>query len=191
MRRWGWHAALARQLAASGDVHAVSANGPNRPLPRALHWVWALERSGGRRPHPAFRLWDGVVTLAENRPVGTPYHSGALPVGPVTLDGVPSDPVTVDLATASLPSVGPSRTPDRTLVPLYDGVPGEEAMWAALLDGRAPRLSLFDTGTDGAGHFFDIGQPAIEAPQALQMAAGAVVIRLIEGIAHHIAGRLD
>jgi hypothetical protein len=45
------------------------------------------------------------------------------------------DLATSGLGTASRPSV---------LTPLYGGRPGEEALWAALLRGKSPRLDLAD-----------------------------------------------
>jgi hypothetical protein len=92
--------------------------------------------------------------------------------------------VTIDLTGG----VGSVRTA-RHLVPLFDGTMGEAALWSALLDGRAPRLDLFDAAHN---ELIPIGLPATEAPHQLMFAADQVIARLIHGIVrvvrHEIGG---
>ena len=176
-RLWGWHAALCQQLGAlpgvSVEIAVDAPSGPARPLPSAVRQVFALERLGGRAAHTAFAALD-------------PRQLNAVPTGD---PGRPLPQLIIDLVATTLPAVMDRATPPapRTLIPLYDGKPGEDAMWAALLDGRQPYLAVHDSA---AGGMIDIGQCAIETPHALQRATASVVVRLIEGLAHVITGRL-
>jgi len=182
-RLWGWHAALRDHLAAvpgvSVEIAVDASSGLARPLPSAVRQVFSLERLGGRVAHPAFAALD-------------PQLLGAVPTGDPQR---PSPQFIIDLASTTLPVVTQPATPPtpRTLIPLYDGQPGEDAMWAALLAGRQPHLAAYDSAADSAadvGGVIDIGQCAIETPHALQRAAASVVVRLIEGLAHVVTGRL-
>jgi len=91
--------------------------------------------------------------------------------------------VTIDLTGG----VGSVRTA-RHLVPLFDGAVGEAALWSTLLDGRAPRLDLFDAANN---QVTPIGLPATEAPHQLMFAADQVIARLIQGIVRVVRHELD
>ena len=71
----------------------------------------------------------------------------------------------------------------RTLVPLFDGLPGPAGLWSALLDERAPDLALADSHGGGP---IAIGLPALETPWRLCASADAVTARMIEGIARTV-----
>lgn len=179
-RLWGWHAALRQHLGAlpsvSVEITVDASSGPARPLPSAVRQVFALERLGGRAAHPAFTALDPQFLSAA-----------------ATDEPGPRPQLIVDLVATTLPATtGPATPrPPRTLIPLYDGKPGEDAMWAALLAGRQPYLAVYDNAADcTAGGVIDIGQCAIETPHALQRAAASVVVRLIEGLAHVVTGGL-
>lgn len=165
-RGWGWHRALAAHLTDTLAANVRFATGATRKRRGALPYVLAIEGMGGRVPHPAFVTWDGV-------PVDAAHDKTRAEV-------------VVDVAACAIPK-GERDKSVRMLIPLFDGVPGEDRMWLALMGGRAPRLSLYDSSCRGV---LDIGQPANEAPHALGLAGGAVVVRLIEGIAAALSGRL-
>lgn len=165
-RGWGWHRALAAYLADKLAANVRFAAGASRKLPRALPYVLAIERMGGRVSHPAFVGWHGVPADSAH------YTTRAEAV--------------IDVSACAIPIGEPDKRV-RMLIPLFDGAPGEDRMWLALMGGRAPRLSLYDSSCHGV---LDIGQPANEAPHALGLAGGAVVVRLIEGIAAALSGRL-
>jgi hypothetical protein len=128
---------------------------PAQPTPRALTLCLNLEAtlSGSATPNPC----DDLKPDAFARWRAAPPHA---------------PDCIIDLATNTLGNAAP-----RTLIPLYDGAPGEAAFWSALLDGRAPSLALSLDGAVAA-----IGQPAIESPHALRTSASAVLTRLITGI---------
>ncbi|MGQ0672233.1 MAG: glucosamine inositolphosphorylceramide transferase family protein [Hyphomicrobium sp.] len=82
----------------------------------------------------------------------------------------------IDLSGQARPPVSPGV---RTLVPLFDGAPHEEAMWQALLDGRAPWLEIADSDRTSP---VAVGLPALEAPHHVSQSADAVISRLIQAI---------
>ena len=171
-RLWSWHRAMVDHLrTVTGSNVYVEMAPPGASLPFAIGRVLSLERSVAGESHPAF------IQLA--------VPDFAAPAG----ETADLHECVVDLAAEGLPPVAKPPMPQRpTILPLYDGAPGEAAMWAAILSGRAPRLDLYDTAT---GRILAIGQPAIEAPHSASASAAAVVVRLIEGIGHALAGRLE
>ena len=66
------------------------------------------------------------------------------------------------------------------LTPTYDDMPGESAMWNALLDGHAPLLGVFDAQ---AGQASVLALPALEMPHRVLDSAEAVLRHLIEALA--------
>lgn len=171
-RLWSWHRAMVDHLrTVTGSNVYVEMAPPGASLPFAIGRILSLERSVASESHPAF-IQLAVPDFAAKAGETADRHE-----------------CVVDLAAEGLPPVAKPPMPQRqTFLPLYDGAPGEAAMWAAILSGRAPRLDLYDTAT---GRILTIGQPAIEAPHSASAGAAAVVVRLIEGIGHALAGRLE
>jgi hypothetical protein len=106
-------------------------------------------------------------------PVACP---GPSPAGPIS--------TVIDLTSAAGPHTVARPGAIRHLIPLYDGAAGELALWAAILDGRAPRLQLRDAVT---GQILDLGLPALDAPHRLRASADVVLVRLVEGIVRTLA----
>lgn len=72
---------------------------------------------------------------------------------------------------------GPRRMTDaRVLTPLLDGHPIERGLWTALLDRRAPLISLHDSH---GSETLPLALPAIEAPHRLLESAEAVLAHLL------------
>ena len=66
-----------------------------------------------------------------------------------------------------------------TYIPLYDGLVGEEAAIGAILDGRAPRLTLaLRAPGDGAAHVVATALPALEERLILTASLGRVLDRM-------------
>ncbi len=157
-RLWRWHLTLIQQLeAASGTRVAVAFSPVQRPLEVAVALALVLEATLTKRsgPHPFDVLKPGDFDRWFTEPVQ-------------------ACDLVIDLASLELTDDPRART----LVPLYNGVPGGSAFWSTVLDGAAPFLSLHDS-TYGV---LDIGQPAIESPHALAISAAGVVTRLISGL---------
>ena len=155
-RLWRWHLALIEQLSAdpATRVHVVRAPQP-RPLEGALRLALRLDAATGSR--------------ARN-----PLDA----LGPQDLNFGPalgSSDLIIDLAAITLPAIVP---PVRTLIPLYDGVPGEPQFWTKVLAGKSPLLAIFD----GAGAGIPVGLAGLESPHALRSSASAVITRLITGL---------
>lgn len=92
-----------------------------------------------------------------------------------------------DLLVRVDPRGGPflrSADPPRQLVPTFDGIEGEAALWNALLDGRAPVLGVFDSAT---GLTTTLALPALEAPHRLLESAEAVLTHLVAGLERTMA----
>lgn len=156
-RLWRWHGVLVQALAAiPGQRVRVAFSAASETHPAALGLALQLEQAIGRRgeAHP----FDPAAPADF-----TPWAQPGAPAGLV-----------IDLA-ASAPELNP-KVP--TLMPLYNGAPGEAAFWSALLDGKAPALALHDS----AGGQREIGQPAIESPHALRLSAAQVITRLMTGL---------
>jgi len=77
----------------------------------------------------------------------------------------------LDLTGAAIPARG-------AITPLYDGVAGEAARDAALLDGRMPRLSLARV-TDVGFQILAEGLPALERPWMLRAGREAIAARIL------------
>ena len=157
-RLWRWHLILIGQLEAeTGTRVAVSFAPVQRPIETAVSLALMLEATLAKRsePHPFDVMKPGDFDK---------WFAEAV----LTCDLV------IDLASLELADDPRART----LVPLYDGVPGGSAFWSAVLDGDAPFLSLHDS-TYGV---LAIGQPAIESPHALAMSAAGVTTRLMSGL---------
>ena len=161
-RLWHWHLTLIDQLAAYPGARVAVAFAPERrPHRQALALALQLEQAISHRAaaHPFDPINPGDLR-AWTGPAGD------------------AGDVTIDLAACAVASAQPQRS----LVPLFDGLPGESAFWSALLDGTAPHLAVFDS----ARGITAIGQPGIESPHALRKSAAAVATRLITGLVRAI-----
>ncbi len=194
-----WHGWLAAELAARGLVriglgtaasHRAPAGGGNGPgrrdtsgAPAAAALLLRLERAAGRAPHPS-----PFDVLAASDPL-----LGALSQGETVADATAD--LAIDLcdpgrsrdaagATAgSAPSLRPAA-PARRLRPLYDGRPGAASLWAALLAGRAPVVSVScDDGSPAESRAVPYALPALEDPQLLDASAAMVLARVAEALA--------
>lgn len=157
-RLWRWHLTFIEQLEAKAGTRVMVAFSPvQRPLESAAGLALKLEATLAKRhePHPfdVMKPGDFDTWFTET---------------------VASCDLVIDLASLELADDPRART----LVPLYNGVPGGSAFWSAVLEGTAPFLSLHDS-TYGV---LAIGQPAIESPHALAMSAAGVVTRLMSGL---------
>ena len=159
-RLWRWHLTLIQQLEAAHNARVIATFSPaTYPLAPALRRAIRLEAAIARTA--AHNPFD-PLTLADFDP---------------WLSGLTTEPdIVIDLSTSLLPPPQSARV----LVPLFNDQPGETVFWQALLDGKAPHLSLFDT----TQKIIVIGQPAIESPHALRTSAAGVVTRLMTGLVH-------
>lgn len=153
-----WQLVLAEELAAlPGRTVCVSFSTPGAPLPAAIRAGLALEaRATPHHVHPA------MATVVESD------------FARFTSAPAPPD-LLINLASGQLsPPAGPA-----VLTPLYDGRPGEEALWASMLRGTSPRLALYDSAT---GRVLEIGWPKAERTLALSRSAAEIVTRLVSGL---------
>lgn len=146
-----WHKALADRLAAEG--HRVVGE------PRAI----AETRSS------ALALLETLEGLLYGR--GRPWSDDLLADGDGPANGTEAADLTFDLTGARQPQAG-------AIVPLYDGVAGEAARDAILLDERAPELELAIIEAD-APRILARGLPAIERPSVLRFGRDAVTSRIV------------
>lgn len=194
-----WHGWLAAELAARGllgnglgtavchGVPAAGGSGPGRRdtsgVPAAATLLLRLERAAGRAPHPS-----PFDVLAASDPL-----LGALTQGETAVDDTAD--LAIDLcdrgqspdaagATAGkVPSGSPSARA-RRIRPLYDGRPGAASLWAALLAGRAPVISVScDGGSLTESRAVPYALPALEDPQRLDASAAMVLARVAEALA--------
>ncbi len=82
---------------------------------------------------------------------------------------------------------GAHETQPGAIVPLYDGLSGDAARDAALLDGRAPEIELALVEGDKR-HVLARGLPAIERPSVLRFGRDAVASRIVT-LALAVAGK--
>jgi len=159
-----WHAALVDRLARDGHSVDVELRDARPAPPPALVLVERLERLLYRR---------GRADACDDAPPGDWAHG---------LDGRAVDFV-FDLT-------GAAETQRGAIAPLYDAVAGDLARDAALLNGRAPQITL---ATRGADQWTVLAQalPALERPRILLYGRTAVadrVMTLVRGLAGHGAG---
>lgn len=156
LRRWQLWLVEALRARPGLDV-ALQFSEPCSPPPRGLSTLLSFER---------------LIGLANVESASDTIADSTLPPGPAP-DG--SSDLILDLSGRT----NGRRTGVRTLAAQFDGEPDETMLWNALLDGRAPFLSLLDTGTGAA---IAIGLPALEAPHHISASADAVYSRLVEGL---------
>ncbi len=159
-----WHSKLVCALRGAGLDCAVRSgehDDDRAPLPQGLHVLLWLDQ--------------------------TLHGAGEHALDRIRLDFDAGPPRFSDVSIDLTGGVGSVRTA-RHLVPLFDGAVGEAALWSALLDGRAPRLDLFDAANS---QVIPIGLPATEAPHQLMFAADQVIARLIQGIVRVVRHEID
>jgi len=158
-RLYAWHLVLLDELAHLPDCTVgVALSASPKPLPAAVRLGLALEK----------RL--------------APYnvHPALAPLAPDALDrwletSAPQPDLVIDLATG----IATTQTVPPVLTPVFDGHPGETALWAALLQGVSPRLKLHDSNQH---QLLDIGWPKTERPLALSRSAAEILARLIPAL---------
>lgn len=156
-RLFRWHLELASFLQHAG--HEVRVNYPieSEPLPLAVSALLDID---------AARAHTSVARLSDRmRPDDLQSLS--------KWDGADEPDLAVVLTTPM-----PDRIA-RTLRPAYDGVTDEEALFASLISGRAPFLSVIDTAHP---QIWRIGLPAFERPGALTTGMDQITSRLTEGL---------
>jgi hypothetical protein len=151
------------------DVAIVAAEA-NPRLPHALDALLLLDRTLHPSAAPGFETLDpqNATRLFAREPAPSSTYPDII----------------VDLSGGST-THKPRRASARTLVPAFDGRAEEGALWSALLDERAPFLSLLEPA---AGLEHDIGLPALETPSHLYKCAASIAAHLIDGIARALTG---
>lgn len=164
-----WHLWLLDALAERGLRHVTVTLGdhPASALPPGLGLLLDLERLTGRA-----RGESAIDAVSPDDPQLARVSQNGASAG---TDADPMADLTIDLR--AMPRLAATRP---VLVPLYDGEPGMAALWLALLDRRAPFISLA-TGSDVPA--VSAAHPAIEDPHNLGRAVTHVLARAVEAIA--------
>jgi hypothetical protein len=144
-----WHTQLGARLGVGPGARVALRLTDGPPLPSALELLLSLEQLVHRRP--AARL----AALAQ--------ANGAITAAAEDVD------VAIDLA-----GEAPPKTARRALRVLYDGVPDEAAIFAALLDRRVPVIEVEDVAT---GATVARGVPSTENAGSIGEAYEEVVAR--------------
>ena len=153
-----WHHWLASALAGLEGVRVtVRGEGTATKHPLGLELLLNLERLTGGQPG------DNALSKVSERA----FLDFLTPKGESGL--------VIDLCGAATDQ----ETRTRRLIPLFDGTAGQEAMWLALLAGRAPWLSISDSR---ASRPIAIGMPGLEASHIVSAGADTVLSRLVEGL---------
>jgi hypothetical protein len=158
-----WHWVLISALQQAGHTVVSEFRPVTEPLPVSLLAIMDFDavRAGAGEERLSDRIAPAIIT-------------GLAPASGEEWD------VIVDLST----SMVVERLKGRVLRPNYDGSPADEALFAALLAGRAPELAVEDTGNDGT---WTIGLPAIEQPTRFAASLDQVTSRLVEGLVRIVA----
>jgi hypothetical protein len=157
-----WHRALAERLAAE----------------RCRVLIETRERRGA--PPPSTALIEALEDLiARPRPPATLDRA---PAGAWNAPGDGDADLAFDLTGSADPEPG-------AIAPLYDGVAGDAARDAALLDGRAPWIELAQT-IAGAPRIFASALPAVRRRDLLSSGRAAVADALVALIVRLAARRL-
>lgn len=152
------------------DVRLMPTRGDAARRPASLAVLLELERTLGGRA----RSWLADLV---------PSH---IDLGLVDAASPPELCIDLTSATREAP---PNEAAARVLTPLFDGLPLERGLWTALLDRRAPLISLHDSHSRET---LPLALPAIEAPHRLLESAEAVLAHLLrtltDAVARIIAG---
>lgn len=158
-RLFRWHLVLFRHLEEQGHNPAISFVNTREPLPTSLTALFDYDRARNRAGDDRFSTRLNRRDFAE-----------------LARPGPQDEELTLDLSTASRIE----KQTGRVLRPLYDGSLKDYALFHALLQRRAPRLSLSDSIATNT--LWDIGLPAIETPWRIATAYDQVTSRLVQGI---------
>lgn len=159
-----------RLLEAAGQVPGLSAQlimlqgpqtGSMSARAAALEGLLLLERTMSR----------GRVWLADGADHNAIPHVRAREAAKIDADLI------VDLCACAMAASTAGGT--RRLLPTFDGLGGEAALWNALLDGRAPVLALAEPAT---GVTTTLALPALEAPHRMLDSAEAVLTHLVAAL---------
>ena len=138
-------------------------------LTAAGHRVLAEPRPVANEGGAALALVETLEGLLYGR--GRPSANDALGPADWPADEAAEADLVFDLTGAREPQQG-------AIVPLYDGLPGDAARDAVLLEGRAPELELALIEGD-ARRVLARGLPAIERPSILRFGRDAVADRIV------------
>ena len=161
-RLFRWHLALVEALIAAGHGINVRFRDTSDPLPTSLTAILDFDRVRNRSDATRFSTHIKPAEFAR-------YIVASAEIADVTLD----------LSSAATIQ----RLTGRVLRPAYDGSPKDYALFHALLDRRAPHLTLWDSG---AREPFAIGWPGLETTSRLANSLDQATSRLVEGIARYI-----
>lgn len=137
----------------------------------------AVRLESSRAPLPA----SLTALLSFERLIGRAHLEGAsdiIPMSalPVTDAAAPAADLIIDVTGATHRRARETRT----LTPLFDGSPGHDALWTALLDHRAPWIEIADNRCRDP---VAAGLPALESLHRVLDSAGAVYSRVVEALA--------
>ncbi|SON54805.1 hypothetical protein HDIA_1264 [Hartmannibacter diazotrophicus] len=150
-----WHERLAARLSALADVDLRWSEGEGgSPLPGSVSLLLELERLVLHRLKPGLADPD------------TAKDPGCPPVGTDKPD------IVLDLGDAPLQAAPGSRH----LRVLYDGLPGEDALFSAILSGRIPVIEIEDVA---AGTILAFANPSPETSGGLRGGIDAVCSRVV------------
>ena len=176
-----WRVDLAERL--EGFGHEVIFMGPAALAGRTAADNEPASGSGLRILVMLERLLYGVAPPLRSDPVA---WSGRLPESGQTHDLV------IDFNGDAIEFAADAAT----LIPLYDGAPGEVTLMHALLDGRAPLLAIgLRRPGDGGARLVATALPALKEPRIFTLSLERVLSQMSEMIVRTVksfaAGRLD
>lgn len=156
-----WHLWLTAALTAIGCAVAIRLDGRTLARARSLGLLIELERlvRGRGAAHATDVVDESLVAACINA------------------DDIANDPeIVLDLGGGDTPR------PDAALVLTlhFDNSAGEDAMWAALLEHRAPLVAIARSSRERPT---PVALPALEQPLALQHSADAVLSRVVDTLA--------
>ncbi|MEQ1652385.1 MAG: hypothetical protein ABL897_07850 [Hyphomicrobium sp.] len=163
-RLFRWHLALIEALATARHTPVIRYRETSDPLPTTLTAILDFDYARGHSNSDSFskhlkpQAFDRFIERT----------------------GAPAD-ITLDLSSASTIQ----RLAGPVLRPFYDGSPKDYALFHALLDRRAPHLTLWHSELEKV---LDVGQPALEEPSRLATSMDQVTSRLVEGLLRYFAG---
>lgn len=149
-----FHVALANALRAKGFRVAVK-------------WQ-PMRASDSHNAIAALLLLEDCLYSQRINPLTKPAGDSEFPSDPAVEIAAPQN-LTINFSTATADASG-------SLSLLFDGQTLADGLWAALLDGRAPHLSL----VDGEGHVLANALPAIEDTRRIGIGADQVLARAID-----------
>ncbi len=162
-RVFRWHLALIKALEAAGHSVIVRFRDTSEPLPTSLTAILDFDR---------VRTHAGIERYATRMSPDAFAQYLVEQSTPVELS--------IDLSVSSRVR----RIDGRVLRAFYDGEPKDYTLFHALLDQRAPHLTVLDTDSMRT---WDIGLPALETPMRLGPSLDQVTSRLVEGLTAIVA----